>query len=168
VKVSHAPPSTAAGQLILGGAATGYFGRSDFATNDFDDAFHAWLARLESNAGDPSPLTLMLQQGVAAFAAVGATEAEVETDVVPSRHTARLTVLYPEPVATAYVVLAPVTGARGAGRLSEILASPAAQAALAEAGWQPAPAPNAPAPPTGLPNAGVLLTLRQLWEDIVR
>jgi hypothetical protein len=110
----------------------------------------------------------MLQQGVAAFAAVGATEAEVETEVIPSRDQAKLTVLYPEPVATAYVVLAPVTGARGAGRLSEILASPAAQAALTEAGWQPAPAPNAPAPPTGLPNAGVLLTLRQLWEDIVR
>lgn len=164
VRVGHSPPSTASGQLVLGAAAAGFFGTSAFASNDFDEKFQAWLSRLEAAAGDPSPLGLLLQQGRAAFAAVGATEAEIETQVEPSRVRDEVTVLYPEPVATAYLVLAPVTGARGADRLDEILTSPGAQVALSDAGWQRPPA--APAP-SGLPSPGVLIALRARWEEIV-
>src|SRR5947209_6453954 len=74
VKAGIPPVSSAAGLLLLGNAASGYFGSTTFATNDFDDAFLVWKGNV---VRQPSSFTTFIQQFPAAFSAVGSTRAEV-------------------------------------------------------------------------------------------
>jgi hypothetical protein len=95
--------------------------------------------------------------GPAAYGWVLALEAEVEETVVGSRAEEDLTVLYPAPMTEAAVVLAPVSGASGAGdapSLAEDLT-----AALADTGWDV----DDPAY-RGLPGAGVSIALQEEWS----
>ena len=47
--------TTGLGLLLLGNAASGYFGTADFATNDFDPAFDTWLDAITANDGSERP-----------------------------------------------------------------------------------------------------------------
>ncbi|MBK9181044.1 MAG: substrate-binding domain-containing protein [Acidimicrobiales bacterium] len=184
VKPGHDPPDTSAtGLVVLGQAVTSYAGRADVSAADFqDDAFRAWLARLEDAVPTFSPAAgsafeQLLVVGPAAFDAVGTTEAQAVPllERSPARSSA-LTLLYPSPVATADVVLGLPAGRRPAERLASLVRGPDGAAALAASGWrvdgQPA-APGIPDQPPlpaddGLPSAGALAALRQLWQEVVR
>lgn len=155
------PTDTASGLVVLGQAGTAYFGGPDYASNDFDAAFRSWLAGVEQampNLGG-DPLAVLAQRGPAAYGAVGALEAEAEAALAGTRYEDDLRVLYPAPMATAVASLAPVEGSPGAEAATD-LAEPLRDA-LAEEGWDvddPEPA--------GLPSAGVLDALEQLWREV--
>ena len=93
-----------------------------------------------------------------------------------SRDSGRLTILYPSPLTTADVVLAPVAGSPAGGRLMKLMQSDDAAAALAAAGWRVEGQPHAPGVPdqpelaaeSNVPKAGVLQALRSLWIGVVR
>lgn len=160
VKPGHADAFTnGQGLLVLGQAASEYFGRTDLSTIDLDDAaFQQWLVGLE-RATPPSrgsPLARMLQQGRAAFDAVGTTKADARSVERAAQRDA-LTVLYPAPMATADVVLTTVPGDRG-DRLQDTV-SGTAKEALLDAGWDEPDAEGLP-PTDGLPSAGLLGALR--------
>jgi hypothetical protein len=177
-----APDTTAAGLLSLGEATASWFGSADFASNDFSDgAFRTWFTRLEQSvpsfpASPRTPLDDMLFTGPASFDLTGSTEAAAGPAIASSRDSGRLTILYPSPLTTADVVLAPVSGSPAGGRLMKLMQSDDAAAALAGAGWrvdgQPLAAgvPADPALPaeSNVPRAGVLQALRTLWIGVVR
>src|SRR5262245_37927756 len=111
----------------------------------------------------------MLTIGPSSYDLVGTTEAEVAREVTGSRDEDRVRVIYPAPMATADVVLAPVAGRGGSERLTEILQSDEAAQILAAAGWrvpgtEPIPGVgDEPLPDgNGLPRPGVLQALRDL------
>jgi hypothetical protein len=171
----ESPQDTATGLLVIGSASTSFFDTADFASNDFEtDGFRAWIRSLEESVPRfPStvgtPLDQMLTIGPSSYDLVGTTEAEVAREVTGTRDEDRVRVIYPAPMATADVVLAPIAGRPGTERLAEILQSDEASAALAEAGWRvPDTEPIAgvgdqPLPDTnGLPRPGVLQALRNL------
>jgi hypothetical protein len=159
----HPEPSTAFGALILGQATAAWFGRVDnLSTFDLDDpAFARWFQALEraapAVASGASPLEEMLGSGFATYKAVGTIEADAVPVLAASALRERVTVLYPEPMATADVVLA---GAGGRLRDNESL-----RKALKDAGWRvdAAGPPGAPALPAtnGLPSPGFLDALRE-------
>jgi hypothetical protein len=177
-----APDTTAAGLLSLGEATASWFGSADFASNDFTDpGFRAWFTRLEQAVpsypvSPRTPLDDMLFTGPASFDLTASTEAAAGPAVASSRDSGRLTILYPSPLTTADVVLAPVSGSPAGGRLMKLMESDDAAAALAAAGWrvdgQP-PAAGIPDQPaltddSNVPRAGVLQALRSLWIGVVR
>jgi len=183
VKPGHpTPESTAAGLLILGEASASWFGTSSYASNDFSDpAFRAWFTRLEraipSFPTPPrTPLDDMLFTGPASFDLTGSTEAAAGPAIATSRDSGRLTILYPAPLTTADVVLAPIAGSDAGDRMHKLIESDQTAAALAAAGWRVegnAPAPGLPDQPplpaeSNVPRAGVLQALRSLWIEVVR
>ena len=183
VKPGHPDPDqTAAGLLALGEATAGWFGTASFASNDFTDpAFRAWFERLEravpSFPTPPrTPLDAMLFAGPSAFDLAGSTEAAAGPAISSSRDKERLGILYPAPLTTADVVLAPVTGSQAGGRLMKLMQSHDGAAALAGAGWRVDGQPSAPGIPdqpalpaeNNVPRAGVLQALRSLWNEVVR
>jgi hypothetical protein len=183
VKPGHPDPDqTAAGLLALGEATAGWFGTASFASNDFNDpAFRAWFERLERSvpsfpAPPRTPLDAMLFAGPSSFDLTGSTEAAAGPAISTSRDKDRLSILYPAPLTTADVVLAPVAGSQAGGRLMKLMQSKEGAEALAEAGWRvdgQAPAGGVPAEPalaadSNVPRAGVLQALRSLWTEVVR
>lgn len=183
VKPGHPDPDqTAAGLLALGEATAGWFGTASFASNDFNDpAFRVWFERLERSVPSfptppRTPLDAMLFAGPSAFDLAGSTEAAAGPAIATSRDNGRLSILYPAPLTTADVVLAPVAGSQAGGRLMKLMQSQDAAAALAGAGWRvdgQAPAPGIPDQPAlpadnNVPRAGVLQALRSLWNEVVR
>lgn len=137
--------SSASGLLLLGNAASGYFGRTDFATNDFDDGFIVWRSKVTTTSASFADFILKFP---AAFSAVGATKVEI----INGSGTRPVETITPTPAASAVVVLAPVRGGRLSGLASDL------KKLLGEAGWS---ADGLDAP-TGLPNSGVLLALSGL------
>lgn len=183
VKPGHPTPElTATGLLVIGQATGSYFGTSDYASNDFTDpAFRAWFERLERAVPTfptppRTPLDEMLFKGPSAFDLTGDLEADAAPAIVGSRDKDRLTILYPSPLATADLVLAPVAGSDAGGRLKKLLESNDAATALARAGWRVDGQPTADGIPAdlalpadnGLPRAGVLQALRSLWIEVIR
>ncbi|MEY2434798.1 MAG: hypothetical protein QOC92_4523 [Acidimicrobiaceae bacterium] len=146
VKAGLPPASTASGLVLLGNAASGYFGRTDFATNDFDGDFGIWRSKVTATAASFDDFILKFP---AAFSAVGATRAVVTT----SSGTRAVATITPAPAASAVIVLAPVNGGRIGSVAKDVLAR-----ALNSVGWS---TDNLSAP-SGLPNAGVLLALSGL------
>jgi hypothetical protein len=148
VKVGLPPPSTGIGLLVLGNAVSGFFGRSDIATNDFDTDpdFAVWRGNVTASV-TPTAFTTFVQQFPAAFSFVVVTDVERRTAVRPDIGTLAL-----EPTASAEVVVAPVNGGKVAGIRGEL------QKRLRDAGWST----DGLNEPTGLPNAGVLLALSGL------
>jgi len=180
VKPGHADPAVAGdGLLVIGQAASSFFGRSDLSRDDYtDDAFLEWFGRLERSIRfDPgSAFERMLVGGPAIYDVVGTTEAEAApllADASADRR-AQLRLLYPAPVASADVVYVPITDAPGAGNLGDILTGGDGRAALAAAGWRVDGEPRAKGIPTGpvlparanLPNAGSLEALLETWREV--
>lgn len=139
------PPTSGTGTLLLGNAATGYFSRTDFATNDFDDAFIVWRANLSASTGT---FTTFIQQFPAAFSAIGATQVEVAKGM-GNRPVATI---LPIRKASATVVLSGVNGRRVDRLASEL------ERLLKTDGWSTKDL----AQTTDLPNPGVLLALSGL------
>lgn len=167
------PGDNGLGALVLGQAAAGYFGRAtDLSTIDLDDpAFAAWFRALERATpaliSGGSPLNEMLGTNFAAYDAVGTIEAEAAPVIAQSAVRDRVTLLYPEPMATVDVVLA------GSGsRLREVAGGDTVRKALADAGWRmDARATNTGPPlgPTnGLPSPGFIDALRSRAEEVRR
>lgn len=150
LRVGLPSTSSATGLLLYGNAVAGYFGRTDYGTNDFDAEFQAWNAGLRSTFAD-STFTRFVQQYPAAFTAVGAVGAEVATGLGtrPAR------VIEPSPAGRAVVVVAALRE-RDAKDLAK---RRALTDALQRLRWTDAPVPTEQ---TGLPAAGVLLTLSEL------
>jgi hypothetical protein len=180
VKPGHSSPATTGeGLLVIGQAASSYFGRTDLSLDDYaDDAFLEWFARLENNvrALTESPFEQMLVGGAALYDMVGTTEAEAGPALArASRDRAdQVELLYPSPVATADVVYTPVEGAAGAGDLRDLVTGEDGRAALARAGWRVDGEPRARGvkgvPTLGesdeLPDAGSLQALLQTWREV--
>ena len=157
------PAESALGALNLGAATVGYLGSSDISTNDFTDEYRLWRNQLlDAGQSVSAPVGNLLLSPAFSDLAV-ATEAETRTataSATPDR-LAPLQFLYPEPVVTADVVLAPVEG-----RALPQDVVRAATRALHDAGWRlsgDAPGDGEPALPSSsnLPSAGVLVALRQ-------
>jgi hypothetical protein len=156
------PEETASGLMALSQLAEGWFAEeeigSDFASNDFDAAFGRWLSDIRgaqpNTSGDP--LTVLVQQGPAAFGWVIALEADYESTVVGSREEDDLRVLYPAPMARAAVVLAPRSGAPNADAAADL--ADELSAALGDTGWNTDDLES-----SGLPGAGNSIALQELW-----
>lgn len=164
------PGDNGFGALIVGQAAAAYFGRVvDLSTIDLDDpGFAAWFRALE-RATPPlisggSPLNEMLGTNFAFYDAVGTIEAEAVPVVTQAAVRDRVTLLYPEPMATVDVVLA------GSGsRLREVAGGEAVRKALSDAGWRVDGRGTPPLPATnGLPSPGFLDALRSRAEEVRR
>jgi hypothetical protein len=180
VKPGHADPATdGIGLLVIGQAATQYFGRTDLSRDDYaDDGFLDWFGRLERSIRfDPgSAFGRMLVGGPAIYDVVGTTEAEAGPLLAAASadRRAQLRLLYPAPVASADVVYAPITGGSGGDDLRDLLTGDDGRAALARAGWRVDGEPRAkgvrstpvlPARPN-LPTAGSLEALLETWREV--
>ena len=162
IEVGHDDPTEqATGLLVLGQAASDYFGAA-FASNDFEDPeFRNWLEQLES--ADPNlPLAVSALSVYEQLERLpnGSWDAVGTLDPAAVATTARtsdaFTVLYPSPMIRAEVVLAPIRG-------HEVdLSDEDLEAALESAGWTPGPAPADT--PAG-PSAGVYQALIEEWEQ---
>jgi len=173
------PARSATGLFSLGEAATSFFGSSNFASNDFATGdFDGWLQRFASTSkgvtNSPKPLEERISKGRSALDLTAAFESQAGPAVTSSaRANDPLTILYPSPLATADVVLAPISGSEPGGRLKDLLESDDAATALAQSGWRvdgrPTAAginPNQPLPSgSGLPKAGVLQSLAERWKE---
>lgn len=146
VKAGLPPASSGAGILALGNAASSFFERTDFATNDFDDRFLVWKAKVTAT---PGSYLSFIQQFPAAFSAVGTTQAEVTATGLGGRSVA---VNVSPPPARVVAVIAPLAGRRVSGLV------PSLQDGLRTAGWSTDDLDA----PSGLPSPGVLLALSGL------
>ena len=179
VKPGHADPSTTAeGLLVIGQAASSYFGRTDLSLDDYaDDGFLEWFARLENNVRlTTSPFEQMLVGGAALYDMVGTTEADAGPALARASRDRReqVELLYPAPVATADIVYAPVAGAAGADDLRDLVTGDDGRRALARSGWRVDGEPHAPGVPDApalpkvdnLPDAGSLQALLDTWREV--
>lgn len=176
------PEASATGLAVLGQAVAEYFGRTDLSREDFelDDGFLSWFGRLAGDGKEVArveatgltPLDEMLGQGPSSFAATGTSAAEACPKTERAAAGRRPALLYPPPVATLDVVVAPRRGA-DAERVGRAFTDEEGLSALRDAGFvagkAPSPACGAPEPPadSGLPDAGALVALQQLWEEVV-
>lgn len=171
VEVGLTDPGSALGLVVLGGAATGYFGDADYASNDFDGGFTAWLGALAANARGQVPADVvneMLTRGPGQFSAVGA----LEVDALRAAGRDDVRVIYPAPVATAELVAIPIGEAADAARA--VAGDADLRAALADSGWRVDGEDLAPGVDErvdlpdgdGLPSGGVLAALAARWNDV--
>jgi hypothetical protein len=180
--VVPAVATSATGLLDVAGAAGSFFGNSSYATNDFTDpTFQEWLQRLADattgvSLSKPTPLDQMLFAGPSSLDLAGSIEASAAPAVTTSRDKDRLTILYPSPVVSADIVLAPSRGAEPGGRLKDVIESDDAARILAQNGWRVNGQPLAAGLSTttslpdanGLPVAGVMEALTTRWRDASR
>lgn len=164
IEVGHDDPTErASGLLVLGQAASDYFGTTAFASNDFnqDPGFRPWLEQLENAdpgltpAFESKPVIEQLEAfPSASWDAVGTLDPQARAS--KARTAVELAVLYPSPMIRAEVVLAPIRG-------HEVdLSDDDLTAALEATGWEPGDVPDdAPA----APSAGVYEALIQEWEQ---
>jgi hypothetical protein len=186
VKPGYGDPTVnATSLLVLSQASSEFLDNSDYSRSDLQDNndYLDWLAGLEravpklapSAAG---PFAEMLQAlPTATYDMVGTTEADAGPALAAAAPERRqqLTLLYPEPVVTADVVVAAVAaspnrdGAGGLGGNGELAA------ALARTGWRVPGQPAArgvrdtPALPrgSGLPtDPGSLVALQETWQGV--
>jgi hypothetical protein len=109
----------------------------------------------------------MLGTGFAVYDAVGTLEAEAARVLATSAVRDRVTLLYPEPMATVDVVL----GGSGS-RLREVAGGDSIRKAFADAGWRMDARATQTGPPlaptNGLPSPGFLDALRSRAEEARR
>jgi Bacterial extracellular solute-binding protein len=178
VKPGHGSPvDSATGLLELAQATGAFFDPDSYDRFDLqdDDEYGDWLSSLEGAVPDFSPLAgspfldMLQKLPTASYDVVGATESEAGPAIAaadPDRRR-QLTLLYPEPVITADVVLAAVVGA-DTSAIEELATSDDLRSALAHNGWRVPGQPRVkgvratPALPPGnnLPDAGVLVALQ--------
>jgi hypothetical protein len=156
VTVGNPPLTSATGLLLFGNAATGYFGRTDISTNDFDDAFNTWSANMKSTFTDPDAFREFVTQFPAKYSAVGGTAGEAMGNLGTKAD--QVSVTTPNPAATAVVTLAPVGSGDRAQAVGRLAGTSGLQDTLKMDGWDFGNIP----PTTGLPDAGVLLALSGL------
>ena len=176
-RVGLSTPDRGDGLVPLANATAGFFGDTSYSVLDFEEpGFAQWFDQLtglsrRTDPGRRSALATAVGQA-GSFNVVGALEAET---VSLLRDRDDWIAIYPEPMSTAEVRLVPRAGIDRDAALERLL-SPTAQA-LTASGWRsgstegagrvPADAPagapaNLPTDP-GLPSAGVLNALRDLW-----
>ena len=175
VKPWHPDPrEEAVGLLVAGQATAAYLGRTDVNTDDLDDpAYLDWLGGLELAVQRTKGSVTDMLTAPAVVDVVGTTEADAGPQIASAEVTEKPVVLYPRPVATADLLLAPLAGSRVTGALRSLVGG-AGRRALAEAGWRVSgqdlargvvasvslPAGN------GLPSPGLLTALRDRLTEI--
>ena len=145
VEIGLPLPSTATGLLVLGTAAAGFFGVTDYGSNDFDlnPDFAPWLGGLRSGADERDPLNAMLTFGPSTFSRSATTDALTKTALGAREDEVR--VLYPAPVATVRVVLAP-RGSASVKAVERLATSGQLRDAMRSAGFDVPAADRRPAP----------------------
>lgn len=153
LRVGLPSASSATGLGVLASVASGFFGNTAFARNDFDNTtFPDWLDALTapSDRGEPEPVgTLLTARG--RYTAVG--------DVAAAATGRDVDVLTPSPALDVTVVLATFPGGDHVGDVDVI------RKALVARGWT-ARSGSAVAPT--LQVSGVLAALHALWADVTR
>jgi hypothetical protein len=182
VKPAHGDPTVGAvSLLVLSQATSEFLDTADYSRSDLqdNDQYLDWLSGIERAVPDlpataASPFAeMLLALPTATYDIVGTTEAEAGPGIAEAAPDRRreLTLLYPEPVVTADVVLAPVVGHDDA---ADGLTGGVA-GALAATGWRVPGFDNArgvrdtPALPrgSGLPDdPGALVALQETWRGV--
>ena len=157
LRVGLPSASSATGLGVLAAAASGYFGGTDFASNDFDSTpFRGWLDTLTapSGAGEREPVaTLITARG--RYTAVG--------DLAASALDRRVAVLASEPGIEVNAVLAAFPGSEALDTDSPTAV--ALRELLVDRGWEARAGGDVPAT---LQVPGVLAALHSLWADVTR
>jgi len=152
VRVAGPEVDSAFGLVVAVSQAAGLLGRTDFPSNDFDDAaFQGPASRLAGGQMSDALATMRLrgpgEVTAAGTVAARATKLDNSFGVI--------TLAAPEPTVRADVVLVVPTGTDVPEQQRAALAE-----ALTAAGWDP---PSAE--PDGLPSGGVLAAIRTLWSQ---
>ncbi|HEX6313105.1 MAG TPA: hypothetical protein VF152_15950, partial [Acidimicrobiia bacterium] len=157
-----------------------YFGRTDYFLADLQDlAFESWFGRLEGSARpSATPALDMLRDFPAPpYDAAGTTEAEAGPALIrasPDRSDA-FRLLYPDPVASASVVLALSTSTARDTDIEDLAGGSAARDALTGTGWRVEGEPLGPGldpdvrldAGSNLPvEPGVYLALQETWAEV--
>lgn len=152
INVGYATPTRhAAGLVVLGQAASDYFGTTEFASNDFDAAFRSWLRDLDR--ADPGVQgTLTPLEETLRFA--GSWDGVGDLDAAGRGN---LEVAYPSPMIRAEVVLAPLVGHETGVDEGELAT------ALEDAGFETGAGDGVAGP-----GAGVYAALVAEWELATR
>lgn len=145
-------PTSGLGLLVLGAAATGWFGTADFATNDFDPAFQSWITALADRiVAANDPVTRMLQSPAFFDLAVSfEADATAALEAASADRREGLSLQYPRPVTYLDATVAAIGDS--STELVDVIG-----AELLDRGWT-----TPDDTPSGLPRAGVLLALREL------
>jgi hypothetical protein len=145
-------PDAGFGLLVLGAAATDWFGTADFAANDFDPAFRSWITGLADRIVVTDDPVRRILQSRAFFDLAVSYEASARStlDAASADRKDGLSLQYPHPMTFLDATVAAVGG------VGTSITDAAGDALLAN-GWT-APAST----PTGLPRPGVLLALQEL------
>jgi hypothetical protein len=153
LKVGLPSASSAGGLAVLAAVASGHFGGTDFASNDFDaTGFATWLSNLAgpSGSGEELPVrTLVTTRGK--YSAVGDLEASAAGRAAEA--------LTPSPAVDATAVLVTLPGGDD---LPD--GTPLREAIVDVLHWQPA---SGEAPPPTL-KPGVMAALHTLWMEVTR
>lgn len=143
---------TATGLSVITAVASGFFGNTSFATNDFDGEFRGWLGKLAepAGAGDADPAnTLVVRRGTyTAAGAIASRVAAITRPVVSFEVT---------PPATSSAVLVDLVGG------DEPPDAASVRKPLVDAGWR-----TAAGEPTPLLKTGVMAALHTLWTEVAR
>ena len=185
VKPGPGDPAISATALLVASQATSQFlDKTDYARDDLDsDPYLDWVSGIERAVPKlpptaATPFTEMVQQlPTATYDVVGTTEAEAGPGIADAASDRRraLTLLYPEPVVTADVVLAAVAAGPKEDAASGLAGNGDLAAALARHGWRVPGQPAArgvrdtPALPrtSGLPpDPGALVALQETWSGV--
>jgi len=133
--------STMSGFDVVSGGASSFFGRDDFASNDFDSSFQTWLRSVQSDAvTSTGQLETMFTIGPARFTAVVGVEAVLRPLEEKAARSSEIDLLATPTSSELFVV--DFTGepdASGAADDGDLLD------ALAEAGWR-VPGQESPSP----------------------
>ena len=137
VKPWHPDPrQEAVGLLVAGQATAAYLGRTDVSTIDLEDpAYLDWLSGLELAVRRTQGSVTDMLTAPAQVDVVGTTEADAGPQIAAAEVTDKPVVLYPRPVATADLLLAPVAASRVTGSLRSLVGGEGRRA-LARAGWR--------------------------------
>lgn len=178
VRPGLAAPNTSRGLVVLAQAVASRLGRTDYASNDFDEdpTFRTWFDRLVGAAKDtdfPGASLSRFLVAPATYGMVGVLEAESGPELARAASGGAFDVIYPEPVVTADVVLAPAAGS-DADAVIDRIGRDRLRSALSRSGWRvPGTSPARGVDPSvrlpaaaGLPRPGVLAALRSEWEDV--
>lgn len=180
VKPTFGDPSTSAVALLaLSQATSEFLGTADYSRAELEtDEYLDWISGIERAVPSTpaNPFLEMLQQlPTATYDVVGTTEAEAAPAIAAAAPDRRreLTLLYPEPVVTADVVLAAVIGREDT--VGDLADDDELATALARTGWRVPGQSNAsgvrdtPALPraSGLPpDPGALVALQETWQGV--
>jgi hypothetical protein len=177
------PPETSAtGLHDIAAITNSWFGSTTYGSNDFHDpGFSSWLSDVATTSAGvtataPVPLERLLGAEDHSIGVAASLEAIAAVPVTQGRDNANVSILYPAPVVTADVVLAPSRGDEPGGRLKTVLEADAAAHVFAGNGWRVDGQPLGPGLSSsftlpasdGLPSTGVMETLGATWQTAAR